>query len=200
MDAFENLVASLLEREGYWVRARFKVNLTREEKRKIGRSSSPRWELDIVAYKGDTNEVRVVECKSYLDSRGVTFRDLAFPDSERPNLYKLFNDDALRAVVFDRLMSQLVEAGSCKPDPTVRLCLAAGTIATETDREQLSQHFDRKGWILLDRRWLVDALKTAADGGFEDDVASVVAKLILRPAAERHRRSAVARERVRLLK
>jgi hypothetical protein len=51
MDSFETLVGSLLEKDGYWVRTAMKVDLTKEEKRKIGRPSTPRWELDLVAYK-----------------------------------------------------------------------------------------------------------------------------------------------------
>ena len=72
MNSFESLVGMLLEREGFWVRHSVKVNLTKEEKRNIGRPSSPRWELDLVAYKGATNELKIVECKSYLDSVGVS--------------------------------------------------------------------------------------------------------------------------------
>jgi len=65
MDAFESLVAMLLRHDGYWTIPSFKVNLTKEEKRAIGRHSSPRWELDLIAYKGSTNEILAVECKSF---------------------------------------------------------------------------------------------------------------------------------------
>ena len=34
MDAFESVIAMLLQREGYWVYPRFKVQLTKEEKKK----------------------------------------------------------------------------------------------------------------------------------------------------------------------
>lgn len=70
--AFEQLVSEILWMEGYWVRTSVKVELTKEEKRLIGRHSSPRWELDIVAYNGRDNLLRVVECKSYFDSVGAT--------------------------------------------------------------------------------------------------------------------------------
>jgi hypothetical protein len=49
MDAFEQVVSEILWLEGNWVRQSVKVELTKEEKRAIGRPSSPRWELDIVA-------------------------------------------------------------------------------------------------------------------------------------------------------
>lgn len=71
MDAFENVVASILERKGYWTRTSVKVALTKEEKVEIGRPSSPRWELDVVGYKGGDNRLVVLECKSFLNSPGV---------------------------------------------------------------------------------------------------------------------------------
>src|SRR5215213_3406188 len=102
MDAFENVVAMLLERSGYWVRPGYKVNLTKEEKRAIGRPSCPRWELDIVAYKGTSNELLVVECKSYLDSKGVGISGFDGSDDSATKQYKLFNDEVLRRIVFNR--------------------------------------------------------------------------------------------------
>jgi hypothetical protein len=70
MDAFEQLVSEILSMDGYWVRTSVKVDRTKPEKVLIGRPSSPRWELDIVAYSGRDNLLRLVEYKSYLDSRG----------------------------------------------------------------------------------------------------------------------------------
>ena len=39
MDYFEGMIKTLLESDGYWVRQSFKVNLTKEEKRNIGKHS-----------------------------------------------------------------------------------------------------------------------------------------------------------------
>ena len=180
MDSFENLMAMLLERKGYWVQNAVKVNLTKEEKRTIGRPSSPRWELDLVAYKGATNEVRIVECKSYLDSVGVTLSSL---DGSRPqdaSRYKLFHEHVLFQTVANRLVSQLEAAGSCAPCPTVVLCLAAGKIKNESDRLALRDLFSKKGWLLFDEVWIVERVRLIAQAGYEDHVAAVVAKLIER--------------------
>ncbi len=65
MDAFEQVVSEILWIDGFWVRTSVKVDLTKEEKVRIGRPSSPRWELDIVGYSGRDNTLHVVECKSY---------------------------------------------------------------------------------------------------------------------------------------
>ena len=111
MDAFESVVAVLLERKGYWTRTSIKVELTKDEKRLIGRPSSPRWEIDVIAYKGSTNSLLVVECKSYLNSAGVRFSSFDGSSEREANRYKLFNEEELRKVFFNRLSMQLVESG-----------------------------------------------------------------------------------------
>ena len=177
MDAFENLVALLLRREGYWTATSVKVELSRKQKHAIGRPSSPRWEIDLVAYKGETNELLAVECKSYLDSRGVVFRNGKFEPAER---YKLFTEPRLRSVVTRNLATQLVNSGSCRKNPRVTLCLATGKMAGGTDRKLMQAHFDRKGWLLFDDRWVAEHLLSAASADYENDVAFVVAKILRR--------------------
>ncbi len=66
MDAFESIIATILECDGWWVHRSFKVELTKAEKRKAGRPSMPRHELDILAYKAKKNELRVIECTKSL--------------------------------------------------------------------------------------------------------------------------------------
>ena len=149
MEAFEQVVASLLERDGFWVRSSVKVDLTKEEKRKIGRHSSPRWELDIVAYKGRTNELWLVECKSYLDSGGVTMSAFDGSNETFAGRFKLFNEPRLFRTVSRRLCTQLVSSGACAAKPKVKLVLAAGRIANERHRRQLHALFAKRRWILL---------------------------------------------------
>lgn len=184
MDAFEQVVSEILWMEGYWVRTSVKVDLTKEEKVRIGRPSSPRWELDIVGYSGRDNTLRVVECKSYLDSRGVALRAFDGTDTKSAERYKLFSDDNLSAVVFDRLRKQLAECGACAPDATVKLCLACGRIATTSDREGLHKHFAEKNWELWDEKWLKNKLQLMSQSGYENQVSAVVAKLLLRGRVE----------------
>jgi hypothetical protein len=177
MDAFESVVAMLLKRSGYWVDTCVKVELTKGEKRTIGRHSSPRWEIDVVAYRGSTNELLAVECKSFLDSNGVVFRKGTFDPAKR---YKLFVDHALRKVVLRRLVRQLQKTGACARSPKVSLCMAIGKIAPVSDDVGLRKHFRKYGWKLYDAKWIFDELQTASKCGYENDVAFVVSKLLLR--------------------
>ena len=180
MDAFEQLVAEILWMDGHWVRTSVKVELTKEEKRKIGRPSSPRWELDIVAYNGRDNLLRVVECKSYLDSLGVQAKGFN-AESDNASRYKLFNDASLREVIFQRLQLQFCEAGFCSPNPSIKLCLACGKI-DERSRTAIGRTFTEKGWELWDENWLRERLGRMAARGYENQISAVVSKLLLRGA------------------
>jgi hypothetical protein len=180
MDAFERLVATFLEGEGFWVRSSYKVRLRASDKASIGRPSAPRWEIDLVAYKAGTNELRLVECKSYLDSGGVSIAAFDGSNAKFGARFKLFNDDALRRTVQKRLVRQLTMAGSCASRPRVTWCLAAGKIASERSRGALRELFQERGWLLMDEEWIADRLRAMADGAYENDVATMVAKLLLR--------------------
>ena len=177
MDAFESLIAMLLKRDGFWTTTSFKVDLTKAEKREVGKPSLPRPEIDVLAYRGATNHLLVVECKSFLDSTGVHFAEGTL---QPPKRYKLFSDSTYRKVVLRGLKRQCVKTGFCRPDPTVELCLAAGHVANRIDRAALGRNFDDNQWRLFDEEWVIAAIKKAAKAGYENDVAHVVAKIILR--------------------
>jgi hypothetical protein len=179
MDAFEELAAQILWMEGYWVRTSVKVELTKEDKKAIGRPSSPRWEIDVVGYSGRDNVLRIVECKSYLDSTGVRFSSFE-ADSSDAQRYKLFFDNKLRDVVFNRLKLQLAASGACREDSRVELSLACGKIRNDDDRKKLRAHFLQNNWELLDESWLQERLKRMSKGSYENQVAAVVSKLLLR--------------------
>ena len=180
MDAFEQLVAEILWMEGYWVRTSVKVKLTRDERRRLGLPTAPRWELDIVAYKGKDNLLRVIECKSFLDSRGVVFCAFDGTNKRFGKRYKLFNKPRLRKVVLERLRRQFADSGACPPNAKLKLCLACGKIATDTDRDALRRHFAKRGWDLWDESWLREGLQRMSKGGYENQVSAVVSKVLLR--------------------
>lgn len=69
MDHFENIIKTLLEHEGYWIRQSFKVNVTKQEKRDIGKHSIPCSEIDLLAFNQNESHVYAMEAKSYLASQ-----------------------------------------------------------------------------------------------------------------------------------
>jgi hypothetical protein len=176
MDAFEEIVSELLWAEGYWVRGNVKVDLSARDKKAIGRPSTPRWEIDIVAYSAKRNELQLIECKSFIDSRGVLLSDF---DRKKNNRYKLFVETKLRNIVTKRLRKQLSDTGACRSNAKVTLCLACGKIR-DSHREDLKTKFRKRGWRLLDDVSLKNGLRSLADRGYENRVATITAKLLLR--------------------
>jgi hypothetical protein len=179
MEAFEQVASEILWMMGYWVRTSVKVELTKREKRAIARPSCARWELDVVAYSGRDNVLRVVQCKSYLNSRGVALRAFDGSDKKSGKRFKLFNDRPLRRVVFNRLRTQLTASGACRPKAKVKLCLACGRIATSDDHEALHKLFAKRGWDLWDESWIQERLAGMSKLGYENQISAVVAKLLL---------------------
>lgn len=177
MDSFENIVAMLLDREGYWVRTSYKVELTLAEKQKIGKPSTPRWELDVIAYKPGTNTLLVVECKSYLNSTGVGYEAFSGNAPKGAERYKLFTDKTLRSVVLSRLVKQLRKDDTCCSYPKVRLCLAAGKIRPN-DHEKIRKHCRKHNWGLFDRQWFQEQFERLSKSDYENEVAIVTAKLM----------------------
>lgn len=177
MDAFEQVIEQIIHHDGYWTRTSLKVELTKAEKRQIGRPSSPRWELDVVGYNAARNEILVVECKSYLNSPGVHIDDLT-PGGKNSNRYKLFNDAKLRNVVFKRLAIQLTQEGLCAPNPTVKLALAAGNVGK--GRAEIPALFEKIGFTWFGPEWIVERLNKISKTGYDNEVASVVSKLLLK--------------------
>ncbi len=181
MDSFEHVVASILERKGYWVQTSLRVDLSKAEKAAAGKPSMPRPELDVVAYKPKDKTILVMECKSCLDSYGVKVKTFAGLNKKDQARYKLFFDCNLRQIVFKKLSRQLVGAGAALTSPKIRLGLAAGKIYG--DERWLRHHFETNNWELWTPNFLRDELTDLKDSGYENSVASVVAKLLLRGVA-----------------
>ena len=157
-----------------------KVPLSKEEKRQIGRPSSPRWEIEIVAYRPSENKVLAVECKSYLDSPGVNLADLK--GGRYADRYKLFTEPLLRDVVLTCLAKHMVDSGLCVELPRIQLAMAVGRISGEAN--ELRAFFSSSGWELFDPVWIRRQLKRISDGAYMNSVASMVAKLLLRETQE----------------
>jgi hypothetical protein len=187
MDAFEQLAADIFWSEGYWVRTGVKVELTRDDKIRIGRHSSPRWEIDLVAYHSVRNEILALECKSYLDSGGVHAAHFE-PGSRYAHRYKLFHDEILRETVLSRLKQQCLERQLCPADATIRLGLVHAH-ATEHNTALLEAIFQNGGWLLYGPGWLNRHLEKMAAGSYENSTAAIVTKLLLR---NRRRRAPIA--------
>jgi hypothetical protein len=154
------------------------VKLKPEEKRDIGRATSPRWEIDVVAYRPPKKELWAVECKSFFDSTGVLAAPFVVEGHKGASRYKLFTESGTRRVVLAALSRQLVEEGALAKELAPRLCLAAGKIANQRDHETLRKHFSKEGWELFGPAELQRGLVELASRGYENSPALLAAKLM----------------------
>lgn len=180
MDAFEYIVSKVLQDEGYWTLMSYKVDLSKEDRWAINNPTMPRPEIDIVAYKPSTNELLIVECKSYLDSQGVGHKAFTVPDSPNWNRYKLFNRPEHYNIVKKRLVQQMKREGRiATPAPKPKLCLVAGKIYSDHEAE-LQSHFKKMGWKLFTPEWVAERIRNLAEKGYENEVMTVVTKILER--------------------
>ncbi len=179
MDHFESIIATLLEAEGYWVRRSFKVNVTKEEKRQIGKPSIPRPEIDLLALHFSTNEVLVLEAKSFLDSPGVKLAQLKEEHEVPDGRYKLFTSERYRSVVLVRLLQDLIACGMANSDTKISLGLAAGKVY-QGQSEPIGEFMAKKEWLFWSPENIKQKVTALAARGYENDPAIITAKILMR--------------------
>lgn len=91
--------------------------------------------------------------------------------------YKIFANKKLREVATARLVTQAVENGLARPELKVEYWLVAGHVANGS-RAALSERFRAEGWELRSEEWIKEHLANMAGDAYEDDVATMVAKLL----------------------
>jgi hypothetical protein len=178
MDHFESIICTLLEFENNWVRRSFKVNLTPDEKRQIGKPSIPRPEIDLLAFDFARNEVTAFEAKSFLNSPGVKLNELLEVHDIPEGRYKLFTSERYRRIVLQRLLHDLIKYGMADSETKILLGLAAGNVyqdQSEAIRELMKKH-NWRFWSPEDIRKKVRAL---ANCGYENDPAIITAKILV---------------------
>jgi len=179
VDYFEGIIKTILEHEGYWVRQSFKVNLTKQEKKKIGKHSIPRPEIDILAFKPERNRVIAFEAKSFLDSSGVKVSDFEQSYKIPEGGYKLFTCDNYREIVFNRLKLDLIELGMGTSETQVSLGLIAGKVY-QSKSEQIRELLKNRGMEFLSPEEIKQKVLSLAKMGYENDASIITAKILNR--------------------
>jgi len=179
MEYFETIIKTLLEHDGYWVRQSFKVNLTKKEKKQIGKASIPRPEIDLLVFKPNLQEVLALEAKSYFDSPGVRIDDLRSEFQIPEGRYKLFTCTNYRNIVFNRLIQDLNILGMVNGNVKIRLGLVAGKIYQERNTE-IRDYFESKGWFFWSPEDVRDKVNALAAKGYENEPAIITAKILMR--------------------
>jgi len=177
MDCFEMILKVLLESEGYWVRHSFKVMLSKNDKKLIGRPTMPRPEIDLLAFDFRKNTVIAIEAKSFLDSTGVKFEELKTQTSK--GRYKMFTDENYRKIVLSNLSKNLIDKKMIDGKTTIGLGLAAARIQKGQEND-ISNYFKEKKWFFWSPQEIKDKVIALSKSGYENEYATIVAKILLK--------------------
>jgi hypothetical protein len=181
MDAFESIVAMILEEKGFWVKRSVKLNISKSEKSFIGKASMPRPEIDLVAFSSKEDKLILIEAKSFLDSYGVRFNNIVDLKSVGAERYKLLNDKKFQKVVIRQIRKDFLRAGLIKSSTKIRLGLAAGKICSRSkvsDQPAIEKYFRKKEWFLLSPQEIKERLLRLSKTGWENNVIHQVVKLV----------------------
>lgn len=179
MDAFESIIGQLLEEEKYWVRHSVKIDLTVEEKRQIGKPSTPRPEIDIIALDINANKIYLLEVKSFLDSPGVYYEAVTVEQNQQEGRYKLLTSENYRNVLWKRLRNDWLNSGRINTETSVSFGLIAGKIHKNREAE-LEEFFTSKKWLFWGPSTIKAKIKQLSYKGYENNAVTIAAKLLTR--------------------
>lgn len=179
MDYFESIIKTLLEAEGYWVRQSFKIELTKDEKVRIGKPSIPRPEIDLLALQHSRNELLALEAKSFLDSPGVRLSELQIAHDVPEGRYKLFTSERYRSVVMEGLRRNLLDLHMIDSKTKIILGLAAGKVYQNMG-DAVAEFMKSKDWVFWSPQYIKHQVTKLAERGYENDPTIIAAKILSR--------------------
>ena len=178
MNQFEQLIRLLLERDGFWVKTNVKVNISKEEKRQLGKPSMPRPEIDIVALCVKTNTLYLLEVKSYLDSRGV-YPENVQSSEPRWDKYKLLTNEKYQNIIKSTLLHSMLSSGECNEQTRVKFGLVAGKVY-KNRAEELKDYCESMNWFFWGSNDIALRIRALEKEGYTDNLIVIVAKMLLR--------------------
>ncbi|MBT3921973.1 MAG: hypothetical protein HOA32_08910 [Nitrospina sp.] len=179
MESFEEIVKVLFEEDNYWVRQSEKINLTKEEKKKTGKPSIPRPEIDLVALNQSENHILVLEVKSFFDSPGVRLSELDIEYNKATGKYKLFTNKNYWTIVLSRLKKDFIKQGMADKKTRFTLGLVAGNVY-QNKTEEIRKLFNEKGWFFLGPDEIKDRVLALAKKGYQNSPIFMTAKILMR--------------------
>jgi len=179
MDAFENIVAQLLIEDDFWVMTSVRVDLTKEEKKEINKPTTPRPEIDIIAFNLKNNTLFLIEVKSFFDSRGVVFSELQKKSDIQKGRYKLLTSDKYRNIISKRLFEDLNKKGLINTKTKISYGLIAGNVYQNKESE-IKEYFNSKKWLFWGPSEIKSKVIKLSSKGYENNPVTIASKIILR--------------------
>jgi len=78
-----------------------------------------------------------------------------------------------------RLKEEFLKSGLINEKTKINYALAAGKFHTSKDEAATEAFFSKRGWKLFTPKKIKDKIRKLAERGYEDNLATITAKLIL---------------------
>ncbi|TAH40076.1 MAG: hypothetical protein EYC69_11740 [Bacteroidetes bacterium] len=153
--------------------------MSSEEKRLINKPSTPRPEIDIVAYDVNWDTVYLLEVKSYLDSPGVPYDEVAIEQKEQSGRYKLLTAKNYRNVLSASLKGHWLQQGLMGNKTKISFGLIAGKIYRGREQEMF-EYFKKQGWLFWGPSIIRDKVMLLGGKGYENNAVTIAAKILTR--------------------
>jgi len=179
-EAFEDVVATLLQARGYLVARNLSLVLASMPSNKAG----DRCEIDIVAVKlGATPEILVVECKSTFGSDGLDWTNFAPPtSSRRTHRYRMFWSKPMR----DQIRSELIKHLGITSSIPSTFCLASAS-TQRTSHKRIRAELRKGQMRLFDQAWLRREMRHVAGAKtYSNSITHFVSALFYHPERKRY--------------
>ena len=178
MDAFEEIISELLERDKYWVKNSVKINtITKEDKVDLQKPSMPTPEIDLVAYDAGNNELILIEVKSFLYSGGVRKDDVIVSHPYLKGKYKILTCLRYQEILKKRLREKWEERGLINPDTQIRFGLIAGNIYGNHESD-IKKHAVDNNWFYWGPRDIETKIKDLANTSYENKQINMISKIL----------------------
>ena len=177
MDYFESICKTLLEKEGYWVKQSYKIELTREDKIQLNSPSLPRLEIDLIAFNYEKNELLFLEVKSFFDSAGVMLRDLQETHLYPKGRYKLVTCQKYREIVERQIKKELSDVGLVPKNIQTKFGLIFGNVRTK-DASGIEDFCTEKEWFYWSPKNVQEKVLNLASNKYENDPCVITAKIL----------------------
>ena len=152
---------------------------SKEEKKKTGKPSIPRPEIDLVALNQSENHILVLEVKSFFDSPGVRLSELDIEYNKATGKYKLFTNKNYWTIVLSRLKKDFIKQGMADKKTRFTLGLVAGNVY-QNKTEEIRKLFNEKGWFFLGPDEIKDRVLALAKKGYQNSPIFMTAKILMR--------------------
>ena len=134
----------------------------------------------LASRKPSENLIVAFEAKSYLDSPGVSFKEIKATHKRPKGRYKIFTCKGYREVVLKRLKAELIKRGMATKKTEIKLGLIAAKVKGKDAEKAFADYMAERILKFWGPSEITDRLNNLAKCDYENNVSVIVSKILTR--------------------